>query len=197
GTYTVPSSNPFAGGGSFTGAKSEVYAYGFRNPHRMSWDVDPNDPTHTPKLFVDDIGLHSYEEVNLVKPRQNYGYSTLAGPQVLSASTNQVTSAALPGTLPIYVNTTSSSPGNITPTYPLTAFSHQDGDAITSGFVYRGTKIPALYGKYVFGDITTGRLFYCNLSDLLAADDGNPNTEAPIHELRVLFSSPHDDLWPL
>src|SRR5213078_3815109 len=83
------------------------------------------------------------------------------------------------------------------PTYPLTAYSHEDGDAITSGFVYRGTRIPELVGKYVFGDITTGRLCYCDLSELLAADDGDPNTEAPIHELRVLFSSPYDNLGPL
>ena len=200
GTYTVPAGNPFAGGGSFTGAKTEVYAYGFRNPHRLSWDVDPADANHTPRLYVDDIGLHSYEELNLVKPGANYGYSTLEGPQVLdgvsSHSTfNQVlNNTALPGTLPIYVTTTASSPGNITPTYPLTAFSHRDGDAITSGFVYRGNKLPALYGKYVFGDITTGRLFWADLAQLLAADDGDPTTEAPIHELKVLFDSPYDIL---
>jgi hypothetical protein len=78
----------------------------------------------------------------------------------------------------------------------LTAFSHRDGDAVTSGFVYRGTKLPQLVGKYVFGDITTGRLFFCNLQDLIAADDGDPNTEAAIHELRVLFSSPYDSNGP-
>ncbi len=57
------------------------------------------------------------------------------------------------------------------------------GDAIASGFVYRGKLIPALKDKLVFGDITTGRIWYADRADVLAADDGNPTTVAPIHEI--------------
>ena len=57
------------------------------------------------------------------------------------------------------------------------------GDAIANGFIYRGTQIPALRDKLVFGDITTGRIWYAERADLLAADDGDPATVAPIHEI--------------
>ena len=59
------------------------------------------------------------------------------------------------------------------------------GDAIANGFVYRGKLIPALRDKLVFGDITTGRIWYANRADVLAADDGNPTSVAPIHEMDV------------
>src|SRR5262249_50027591 len=67
-------------------------------------------------------------------------------------------------------------------------YCHIDGDAISSGFVYRGSLMPALRGCYIFGEITSGRIFYCKLSDLLAADDGNRTTVATIHELQVVFN---------
>ena len=75
--------------------------------------------------------------------------------------------------------------GTVKPTYPVIAYSHtgSGGDAIAGGFVYRGTRIPALKGKLLFGDITTGRIWYAELADVLRADDGNPATLAPIHEV--------------
>jgi hypothetical protein len=63
------------------------------------------------------------------------------------------------------------------------------GDAITSGFVYRG-KIAALRGKYIFGDITTGRIWYVNYDDMLAADDGNPSTMAAMHDVQIVWDKP-------
>ena len=75
--------------------------------------------------------------------------------------------------------------GTIKPTYPVIQYPHtpsSGGDAIANGFVYRGKAIPVLTGKLVFGDITTGRLWFAELSDVLAADDGNPATMAPIRE---------------
>jgi len=64
--------------------------------------------------------------------------------------------------------------------YPHTAVG---GDAIAGGFVYRGARIPALRGKLVFGDITTGHLWTADMTDVLAADDGKPATLAPIHAI--------------
>jgi mono/diheme cytochrome c family protein len=76
--------------------------------------------------------------------------------------------------------------GTVTPTYPVIQYPHNresGGDAIANGFVYRGTLVPALRDKLVFGDITTGRIWYANRADVLAADDGNPTTVAPIYDV--------------
>jgi mono/diheme cytochrome c family protein len=59
------------------------------------------------------------------------------------------------------------------------------GDAIAGGFVYRGKLVPALRNKLVFGDITTGRIWYANRAEVIAADDGNAATLAPIHEMEA------------
>jgi hypothetical protein len=66
------------------------------------------------------------------------------------------------------------------------------GDSISSGFVYRGSTIPQLYGKYLFGDITTGAIFYSDFEEMLAADDGDPTTQAAIHSLNILWNDPND-----
>jgi hypothetical protein len=75
--------------------------------------------------------------------------------------------------------------GTVTPTYPVIAYPHAagGGDAIAGGFIYRGSKVPALKGKLLFGDITTGRIWYAEMADVLRADDGNPTTLAPLHEI--------------
>jgi hypothetical protein len=90
--------------------------------------------------------------------------------------------------------------GTITPLYPVIQYGHglagQDpivaGDSISDGFVYRGSKIPALYGKFLFGDITTGTLYFADFADMLAADDGDPTTMADIHSLEILWNDPND-----
>lgn len=71
--------------------------------------------------------------------------------------------------------------------YPVIQYGHVPGggDAITSGFVYRGNKIPTLRGKYIFGDITTGHVWWADFEEMLADDDGDPKTMAQIHELPI------------
>jgi glucose/arabinose dehydrogenase len=192
GSYSIPTGNPFVGAPYSPAARAEIYAYGFRNPHRLDWDVNPMD-TADNRLLVDDIGLDSWEEVDIVHAGVNYGYSRIEGNMVLGTN-NQVNNDPLPATLPIYTDTTGSSVGDIVPSYPVVQYSHRDGDAISSGFVYHGTMIPQLRRKYVFGDITTGRVFYCDLGEMLASDDGDANTSARIHELKVYYSSPYDTL---
>lgn len=191
GTYTIPADNPFIDLPYAPGARAETYAYGLRNPHRLSWDVDPQGAPGSDRLFVNDIGLGSWEEVDIVHTGANYGYSRVEGNMVLGLN-NLVNGSPLPATLPIYTTTTASSVGDIVPTFPVAQYSHLDGDAISSGFVYRGNLITALRSTYVFGDITTARLFYCTLPELLAADDGNPSTVAAIHELKAFYSSPYN-----
>jgi hypothetical protein len=75
--------------------------------------------------------------------------------------------------------------GTVKPTYPVIAYPHTSigGDAIAGGFIYRGNRIPALKGKLLFGDITTGHVWYADMKDVRSADDGNPTTLAPMHEL--------------
>jgi len=83
----------------------------------------------------------------------------------------------------------------LSPVYPVVQYSHNlddefFGDSITSGYVYRGSSIPQLYGKYIFGDITTGQLFYADFAEMLAADDGDPSTLAEIRSISVLWNNP-------
>ena len=196
GRYRIPTTgsdpNPFASL-SLSGLRKEIYAYGFRNPHRMSWDMISN------KLIVDDIGLHSWEEVNIVTKEGNYGYAEREGIEQLFVSndsnngkTGSQTSPPTPFPDPDSLTVTGISTP-VTPIYPVAEYSHEDGDAISSGFVYRGSLMPQLYGKYIFGDITTARLFYADLADMIANDDGNRTSLAAVHELQVVFDSPYDN----
>ncbi len=61
---------------------------------------------------------------------------------------------------------------------------------MSSGYVYRGTAIPALRGKYIFGDISTGNLWWADYKEMLAADDDDPKTEAAIHPLKIEWAKP-------
>jgi hypothetical protein len=76
--------------------------------------------------------------------------------------------------------------------YPVAAYSHRDGIAIGGGFVYRGKSMPQLVGKYLFSDIASGRLFYSDLAEMLAAQRMT-NKQAKIHELQIVYKSPYDD----
>jgi len=69
-------------------------------------------------------------------------------------------------------------------TYPVAVYDHDEGHAVTDGFAYHG-RIPALNGKFVFGDIQNGRVFACDLAAMKKADDGIPRTVAPIEEVQL------------
>jgi hypothetical protein len=195
GRYRVPSTgadpNPFVHL-DLADVKPEIFAYGFRNPQRMSWDRVSN------TLIVADIGLYSWEELNLVRKGANYGYSEREGPEQLfiggpnDGKTGSQTTPPSPHPQPDVLTVTGlleASP----PRYPSAVYSHRDGDAIAGGFVYRGTLLPHLYGKYVFGDITTARVFYVDMNELIAADDNDPTTLAAVRELQILFDPPDDN----
>jgi hypothetical protein len=97
-------------------------------------------------------------------------------------------------TIPVQISDTSTD-GTIVPTYPVVQYGHvkTGGDAVGDGFLYRGTLVPALQGKYIFSDISTGRLWYADYLEMLAADDGNPKTMATLHEVRILWNGEHHD----
>ena len=179
GRYRIPNDNPFAGS---QGARKEIWAYGLRNPHRLIWDVDPAKPG-APRLFAFNIGLAAWETVLIIRKGVNYGYSLREGTQMMSL--DGMGPIPEDDTIPIRISDTVVV-GTVKPTYPVIQYPHMagsGGDAIAGGFVYRGKMIPALRGKLVFGDITTGRVWYAGLADVLAADDGRAATVAPIHEM--------------
>ena len=188
GRYRVPSDNPFV---SIKGARNEIWAYGFRNPHRLHFAIDPADAKNN-RLIANSIGLHTWETVNIVHKGANYGYSPREGNETLKPD-NQ-TAKALPeiDKIPVQVTDTITN-GAVTPTYPVIEWPHAGGsDAIGSGFLYNGKLIPALRGKYIFTDITTGHIWYADYKEMLAADDGNPSTMAERHEVQIRWDNPHD-----
>ena len=157
--YGVPADNPFVTDSS---ARPEVFATGFRNPHRLTRDAD------TGVLLVTDIGEDAVEEVNIVHAGGNYGWSEQEG--TFTRGGGPLTTADVDkGFL-----------------YPVAQYDHDEGFAIAGGFVYRGSAIAALDGMFVFGDLSNGRIFYAPLIDLILADDGMPASTAMISELQLL-----------
>ena len=189
GRYRIPTTgadpNPFV---SVAGARGEIFAYGFRNPHRMDWDAVTN------TLLANDIGLHSWEEVDIVTKGGNYGYSQREGNEVLIVPGGGKTGTQVNPQFRFPRSDLLTVEGlekPVAPIYPVAVYSHEEGDAIGSGFVYRGKKMPQMVGKYIFTDMTTGRIFYTDLAEMIASH-GERGKQAPIHEIQVMYKSPYD-----
>jgi glucose/arabinose dehydrogenase len=165
--YGIPPSNPFVDDPD-PATLGEIYAYGFRNAHRLTWDTGFSEA-----LLVSDIGEAHFEEVNVVQPGDNCGWNLREGTYRI----DPLDPATL---LPLPPDDAS-----FGFTYPAAQYDHEEGRAIAGGFVYRGTAIPALQGEFVLGDIVNGRLFYTDVTAVLAADDGDPATTAPLYELNL------------
>jgi mono/diheme cytochrome c family protein/glucose/arabinose dehydrogenase len=188
GRYRIPNDNPFA---TLDGTRKEIWAYGLRNPHRLIWDVDQTSILNSAEarakattLLAFNIGLVTWETVVVIHKGANYGYPLREGTNSMS-STNGTGPIPEDDNIPIQLSDTVAR-GTVKPTYPVIQYAHSrdaGGDAIANGFVYRGKSIPALKGKLVFGDITTGRIWYANRAEVLAADDGEAMTTAPIYEI--------------
>ena len=88
----------------------------------------------------------------------------------------------------------------VTPSYPVIQYGHvpDGGDAIGSGFVYTGKAVPALIGKYIFSDLSTGHVWYSDYKDMIAADDGDPKTLATMHEVKIQYKGQvYDSMFPI
>ncbi len=156
GKYGIPSSNPFSSGA--VGLK-EVYAHGFRNPYRFSFDGSD--------LYVADVGQNNVEEIDRVVAGGNYGWRFKEGSYYFNPSNpNVLSSTPIPGLTPDPM------PAVID---PIAQYDHDDGAAnvrisIIGGFVYRGSALPDLAGKYVFGDFSSafntanGGLYYADIN---------------------------------
>ena len=155
GQYRIPLDNPFKAAGQ----APEIYAYGLRNPYRFAFDRLNGD------LILADVGQGNIEEINRITRGGNYGWAVKEGTFLFDRANNQnITNS--PGSPAGLIDPISGPLGTL-------QYDHQDGISITGGFVYRGTAIPELVGKYVFGDLAIrnapprvdGRLFYADLED--------------------------------
>jgi uncharacterized repeat protein (TIGR03806 family) len=144
--YAIPPDNPFASSGPICTANSnqanndcpEIYAWGFRNPWRFSFDAVNGD------LWVGDVGQGSFEEIDRVAKGRNYGWDCREG------------AAAYTGPPGGPAAVCSGVTGLVDPVH---AYGRGDGSTVTGGYVYRGSALPALAGKYVFADYGSGNVW--------------------------------------
>lgn len=132
--YTIPPTNPFATVGAPT--RGEIWHYGLRNPWRFSFD------RITGEMFIGDVGQNAWEEISYAPAGTgglNYGWSVYEGTRCYAATT-----CSLP---------------NHTP--PILEYPHDStgGFSVTGGYVYRGSAVPSLTGKYIYGDFVSGRIW--------------------------------------
>ncbi|NND33964.1 MAG: c-type cytochrome [Saprospiraceae bacterium] len=158
--YGIPGDNPFVGQSD---ALQETYAWGFRNPHRSTWDRQG-------RLLVSDIGHHRIEEVNLIVPGNNYGWPYREGTFILDPVNN------ISNVLPLSEDDS----GNYT--YPIAQYDHDEGNAISGGYEYIGDAVSQMKGKYFFGDIVRGTLFYIN------TDEMSLGSQAKVHKWNIAVS---------
>ena len=148
--YAIPagaSGNPNAANaqctnGSGAAACPEIFAYGLRNPWRWSFDRQTGD------LWVGDVGQDTREEVDVVRRGGNYGWHIREASICYNPSSGCTTSGL---------------------TDPLVEYTHSTGNSVTGGFVYRGTRLPALAGRYVFADFVSNRVFVFQPPNALVA----------------------------
>ena len=184
GQYRIPNDNPFV---STPGARKEIFAYGMRNPHRMAWDT-PAGRGNQPNLLAFVIGSNvgspvRYETIDIVRRGANFGYPLREGPEFKPESPIYGPLSA-DNTLPLRISDTVTLDQRVPMQDSALAYrTGVEGLAIANGFVYRGKRWPQLQGAVVFGDITSGRLFYAPMTDLIAATDGNPKTLAAYSEI--------------
>lgn len=142
GAYTIPAGNPYQGSGvrcqngqAAGGAMcAEIFAYGLRNPWRWSFDKNPS----TPDLWLGDVGQGDWEEIDIITNGGNYGWKIREGKHCFSPSSGCQTAGLID---------------------PVAEYDHTVGVSVTGGYVYRGSAIPSLQGRYVFGEFSNGNVF--------------------------------------
>jgi glucose/arabinose dehydrogenase len=169
--YRIPPGNPFFGRPGYV---TEIFAYGFRNPFRFSFD------SATGALFAADVGQNDIEEVDVVLAGGNYGWNIKEGSFCFDPNGND------PGFV-----TDNPACGPLGLIEPIAEYDHDEGIAIVGGFVYRGAELEELRGHYVFGDYSrtfppeppAGRLFVLDTEDEVRAEHAEAGE---IAELRLV-----------
>jgi len=167
GKYGIPGDNPYV---DQSGMLGEVWSSGFRNPHRISWDLNGSG-----KMLIANIGQHSVEEVNLGKKGADYGWPNREGTFIFDTEANTELVYPMPDDDDDY-------------SYPVIQYDHDEGNAVSGGFVYAGTKIPLLKNKYVFGDITRGTLFFSESTKIIEGQ------QAPVFKMGLEMNGIATDL---
>ena len=144
--YAIPADNPFAGKNNIPGALQEIYAYGFRNPWRLTFD------RKTGACWLADVGQDIWEEIDIVKKGGNYGWSVREGTHNFNNP---------PGA------------SEVKTVQPVWEYDHQIGKSITGGYVYRGKAIPELDGHYLYGDYVSGKLWALKFDEKAGAVERN------------------------
>ena len=130
--YAVPADNPFVDEGD--GARPEIWAYGLRNPWRFSFD------RLTGELWAGDVGQNDYEEIDLIRRGGNYGWNIMEGLHCYPPGVSRCPQEGLEA--------------------PVIEYSQSAGGcSVTGGYVYRGPRLPWLYGAYVYGDFCSGKIW--------------------------------------
>ncbi|MBS1518733.1 MAG: PQQ-dependent sugar dehydrogenase [Bacteroidetes bacterium] len=127
--YSIPATNPYYG--NMLGYKEEIFAYGLRNTWKFSFDELTGD------IWAGDVGQDLYEEVDIIEKGKNYGWNKMEG-------------------FHCYGTCDTTGKGF---TRPIWEYSHSIGNSITGGYMYRGSKLPGLYGKYIYADYGAGTVF--------------------------------------
>lgn len=143
--YGIPSDNPFVNEPDLgdRGARKEIYAYGFRNPWRYSWDRQTGD------LWVGDVGQNLWEEVDLVTKGGDYGWSVREGAHHFKPGP--------PGAQ--YIEPIIEYPHRPNLQSQAMFPDHSVGLCVIGGYVYRGKLFPALEGIYIYGDYNLGTIW--------------------------------------
>jgi len=151
GNYGIPASNPFIASAEI----DEIFAYGLRNPFRFSFDSNNGD------LWLADVGQNAIEEINRVQAGDNLGWNHKEGSFFFTGNgAGAGTVSDIDPGVPV---------GLID---PVAEYDHDEGVAIIGGFVYRGSELADLVGRYIFGDYSGsnnrgGRLFYLNANNAI------------------------------
>jgi cytochrome c2 len=161
GQYGIPEDNPFV---KEKDKLDEIWSIGFRNPHRITWN--PNNPS---QMLVSNIGQHSLEEVDLVKKGADYGWPNREGTFLYDVNANTEVVYPLPDDDSGY-------------SYPVIQYDHDEGNAVSGGFVYTGDNIPLLKNKYIFGDIARGTLLFAETAEIIEGQ------QAPLYKLGLMLN---------
>ncbi|OHB76265.1 MAG: TIGR03118 family protein [Planctomycetes bacterium RBG_16_55_9] len=132
GRYGIPQDNPFVG----QDAVEEIYAYGLRNPYTYSFD------SLTGELYLGDAGQNNIEEVDIIVKGGNYGWNLKEGSFWFDSVTTNIGAVVTGPVRPV--------PADLID--PVAEYDHDEGAVVVGGYVYRGSQVPALQGRYVFGD---------------------------------------------
>lgn len=160
--YAIPTDNPFV---DTEGAKPEIYAYGLRNVWRLTFD------RKTGACWVGDVGQNIWEEIDIIKKGGNYGWNVREGLHPFSDQNAKPDAK--------YID-------------PIFEYHHNVGKSITSGYVYRGKKVPELEGKFLYADYVAGKIWALEYDYETGKAGQNYRIEEPSNPPVVCFGETED-----